>query len=113
MKNKFIKLSYLFIFLFVFVHFLKDITQDILKTVTPLDLLGNVNEDLSSFPKIVQQGFMAIGYGSFLAEIFLILSIPFVLAGKGGRKLKVAIWCVVIAMIVYFITATLLDPRFR
>ncbi len=100
------------IFVFVAVHFLKDITQDILKIPTILDLLGNANEDISSFPKAIQDIFVEIGYVSFLAEIFLIISIPFVLKKKQYIKLEKFVWVTIMMLAIYFVTAILLDPGY-
>jgi len=101
-----------FVFIFVVIHSLKDITQDILKIPTILDLLGNANEDISSFPKAMQNIFVEIGYVSFLAEIFLIISIPLVLKKKQYIKLEKIVWITIVLLVVYFITAILLDPRY-
>lgn len=100
------------IFIFVATYFLKDITQDILKIPTILDLLGNANEDLSSFPKIIQLVFVVIGYASFFVEIFLLIAIPLVLKNKKYIKLEKVVWIITTILVLYFITAILLDPRY-
>lgn len=101
-----------FIFVIIFIHFLKDITQDILKIATPLDLLGNVNEDLSKFPEFIRLAFSGIGYASFLMEIYLIVSIPLTLVSKKYQKLEKSIWVILGILVLYFTSAVLLDPRF-
>ena len=100
------------IFVFVATHFLKDITQDILKVPTILDLLGNANEDISSFPKAIQYIFIGMGYVSFLVEIFLIITIPLVLRKKEYVKLEKVVWVTILLLVVYFVTAILLDSRY-
>lgn len=96
----------------VAIHFLKDITQDILKISTILDLLGNANEDISSFPKVIQLVFVGIGYASFLVEIFLLVAIPLMLKSKKYIKLEKVIWATTIMLAIYFVTVIILDPRY-
>lgn len=96
----------------VFIHFFKDITQDILKISTPLDLFGDVKEDLSSFPAFFQKLFVLLGIGSFIAEIFLLTSIPIVIRRKTVTLLEKIIWVVLFLLFIYFLIAILLDPRF-
>lgn len=105
--------SLLVIFLVIFVHFLKDITQDILKVPTFLDLLGNVNEDLSVFPLIVRQIIIAFGLVSFVLEAFLIIAIPKVIKNKENSKLEKFVIASVLFLIIYFISVTLMDPRYH
>jgi hypothetical protein len=102
-----------FLYVFVLVHFLKDITQDILKLPTPLDLLGDAKEDLSLFPDFIQNIFILLGVGSFMAEAFLLISIPVVMKKKEITSLEKVILALVIALLLFFLTVTLLDPRFR
>lgn len=99
------------IFIFVFVHFLKDITQDIFKINTPLDLLGNVNEDLTVFPTLFQKLFYFFGYLSFVAELFLIVAIPLFLTHRLG-KWSFLIPVVLVLLVIYLISCVLLDPNF-
>jgi hypothetical protein len=100
------------IFVLVATHFLKDITQDILKIPTILDLLGNANEDISNFPKVMQLVFIGIGYASFFVEIFLLIAIPLVLMNKKYIKLEKIVWTTTAMLVVYFVTAIFLDPRY-
>lgn len=102
-----------FVFIFVLVHFLKDVTQDILKIPTPLDYLGDVKEDLSSFPVIAQNLFMLLGIGSFVAEAFILVAIPVVIRKKEIILLEKVVCIVLIALILFFLVATFLDPRFK
>src|SRR3989344_5503790 len=66
-----------FLYIFILVHFLKDITQDILKISTPLDLFGDVKEDISFLSKPLQIIFYyGLGGLSFVIEAFLLIAIP-------------------------------------
>lgn len=106
------KIVFWLIFVLVAAHFLKDITQDILKIPTFLDLMGDVNEDLSVLPGFLRQGFLILGYSSFLAELFLLAAIPFIILKKSSVRLEKIVWGCVIFLILYLLSATLLDPRF-
>ncbi|MFH0749441.1 MAG: hypothetical protein V1917_00825 [Candidatus Gottesmanbacteria bacterium] len=99
------------LYIFVLIHFLKDITQDILKIPTFLDLLGDVREDISSFPLVIQNIFTLLGYGSFVAEIFLLVSIPITLKKKEMSVLEKVVVAVVLFLLFFFMAAILLDPR--
>lgn len=115
MKQRIIKVrKYILIIIFGFtaIHFLKDITQDILNISTPLDALGDVKEDLSMFPGYLQGLFQFLGYASFIAEAFLLLSIPKIFYRKTVTQLEKAVYIVVAILLLYFLTAILLDPRF-
>ena len=102
-----------FLYVVVLIHFLKDITQDILKIPTHLDLLGDVKEDISMFPVFFQNLFISMGVGSFIAEVFLLVAIPVVIKRKGASLLGKTIFVVFLCLGAYFLAATLLDPRFR
>jgi len=110
--TKISRLTLIIVLLFVTLHFLKDITQDVLKIPTFLDLLGNVNEDISGFPRYIQLIFTGIGYTSFLVEIFLIISITFLLKGARNTNLEKSVWIAITSLIWYFVIVSLLDPRF-
>jgi len=101
-----------FVFIFILVHFLKDITQDILKIPTPLDYLGDVKEDLSSFPVLFQNIFMLFGVASFIAEAFLLVAIPVAIIRREITSLDRIIFLTFLALVAFFLLATLLDPRF-
>lgn len=111
--NKIWRKSLPFIFLIVLAHFLKDITQDILKVPTFLDLIGNVNEDLSVFPKFIGQIIIVLGYVSYVFEAFLIVSIPKVIKGKANTRLEKYVIVTLLFLAIYFITVILMDPRYR
>lgn len=102
------------LFIFVLIHFLKDLTQDILKISTPLDLFGDVREDLSFLPRPLQNIYLyGLGGLSIIAEVFLLITIPKVWKRKEFTKLDRWILIVVAFLMVFFITATILDPRFN
>ena len=56
-----------FLYIFILVHFLKDITQDILKISTPLDLFGDVKEDIS-FLSTTPDNFLLWSWRSFVCH---------------------------------------------
>ncbi len=94
------------------IHFLKDITQDILGIPTFLDMFGNIQEDLGALPYWVRLSIIGAGIGSFLAEIFLLVSIPIIKHRRETSTLEKWVVGVVIFMLVYFPLVILLDPRF-
>jgi hypothetical protein len=96
----------------VFIHFLKDITQDILQITTFLDWFGNIQEDLSGLPFLVRDFIIASGYLSFFGEIFLLVAIPIVKKRNSFSKLEAWIIGVLIFMLIYFPIVLFLDPRF-
>lgn len=89
-----------FFFIFFLIHFLKDITQDILVIRTPLDILGDVKEDLSFLPPISQKIYL---YGlrglSFITEAFILYTIPVVWKKKEARISMLEKW--LIAAVLY------------
>ncbi|MFH1841104.1 MAG: hypothetical protein ABH807_03045, partial [Candidatus Shapirobacteria bacterium] len=48
------------ILLFVSIHFLKDITQDVLRIPTFLDVFGDVKEDLSFLPDYLRMFYYSL-----------------------------------------------------
>jgi len=95
------------------IHFLKDITQDILGIPTFLDIFGNIQEGLSRLPYLGQVLIIGAGIGSFLSEIFLLISIPIIKHIKETSTLEKWVVGVVIFMLIYFPLVILLDPRFK
>jgi hypothetical protein len=72
-----------FLFIFILIHFLKDITQDILRISTPLDIFGDVKESISFLSKPVQLIFYyGLGGFSFVVEVFLLIAIPKIVRRK-------------------------------
>ncbi len=110
MRNKLLNFILLIIFTFFFIHFLKDITQDILKIKTPLDYLGNVNEDLSLFSPFIKNVFSVTAYLSFIGEALLIIVIPLHFFSK-KRSYLLTIWIISILIFIYFLIAIFLDPK--
>ncbi|HAI22526.1 TPA: hypothetical protein DCP77_00570 [Candidatus Collierbacteria bacterium] len=94
------------------IHFLKDITQDILRIPTIFDVFGNIQEDLSHLPYWIQLLIFSAGIGSVLAEIFLLISIPIIKHRRESSTLEKWVVGVVIFMLIYFPIVILLDPRF-
>ena len=76
-----------FIFILVLIHFVKDVTQDILRVSSVLDVFGNVKEDISYFPETLKKIYFWFSVSSFFAEIFLLVSIPIVMRRKNFSKL--------------------------
>src|SRR3990167_6058668 len=99
-----------FVFIIIFVHLLKDITQDILKIGTPLDLLGDAREDLTLWSRPFQMAYLyGLGGLSIIAEVFLLFSIPKVWKDTKFNKLDTYILAILVLLILFFITAILLD----
>ena len=88
MKNKLFRIwRFLLPFLFIFflIHFLKDITQDILRINTPLNIFGDIKENLSFLPSSLQNVYLyGLGGLSFIAEAFILYAIPTILKRKDG-----------------------------
>jgi hypothetical protein len=102
------------LFLFVIIHFLKDITQDILGIQTPLDIFGDVREDLSGLSTTSQNLYLyGLGGLSFLAEAFLLISIPIIWKRKTFSKLEKVVAIVTGLLILFFLVAIMLDPRYK
>jgi hypothetical protein len=99
-------------FLVVLVHLLKDITQDIFKIPTFLDFFGNVNEDLLVFSPLIRQVIAGFGFISFGVEVFLVVAIPKVIMNKKNSKLERYAVLALLFLVIYFISVTLMDPRF-
>jgi len=115
--NKLLKVWRFFLpilFLFVLIHFLKDITQDILRIKTPLDIFGDAKEDLSGLSTTAQNLYLyGLGGLSFLAEAFLLISIPVVWKRKTFPRLEKTIATVAGLLLLFFLVATILDPRYK
>ena len=101
------------IWVITLIHFLKDITQDILRIPTILDVFGNIQEELSHLPYWIQLLIYCAGIGSFLAEIFLLISIPIIKHRRETSTLEKWVIEVVLFMLIYFPLVILLDPRFK
>lgn len=97
---------------FVLIHFLKDITQDLLKISTPLDLLGDVKENFQGLPGWLQTVYLGIGISSLIAEIFILVSAPIMIRRRVFSNLERWVLIVLIALLAYFLMAVQLDPRY-
>jgi hypothetical protein len=107
------KTLFILLWVFVVIHFLKDITQDILRVSTFLDNFGDVIENLSWLPRWAQQVYL-YGFGgiSFIAEAILIYALPFAVFNKStAAKNRLTKYCI-IYLLTFFTIAILLDPRF-
>lgn len=103
-----------FLYIFLLIHFLKDITQDILKISTPLDLFGDVKEDISFLPKSLQLVFYyGLGGLSFVVEAFLLITIPKIIKRKQTTVLEKWVIGGVLFLVVFLAICFMLDPRFR
>lgn len=109
MKKTFLVL----LWFFITIHFLKDITQDILRIPTFLDTFGDIVENLSWLPRWGQQVYLyGLGGISFIAEVILIYTVPFVVFNKGSEtKYRLIKYCI-FYLLTFFAIAILLDPRF-
>ena len=102
-----------FIFIFVLIHFAKDITQDVLQVNTFLDVFGDAHEDLSFLPKPFPMIFTyGLGGLSLFVELFLLISIPIVLRRKKFSKLEKYVVICTIFLFSFVGLCILLDPRF-
>ena len=112
--NKIIKFFLIFIYIFILIHFLKDITQDILRLPSPLDMFGDIKEDISFLPPVLQHFFYyVLGGMSFMVEGFLLVAIPKVLLDINTDTLKKLVFMGIGYLLTFLITCTLLDPRFN
>lgn len=105
------KLSLYFLFIFFVLHFLKDITQDILHIATPLDSLGNINEDLSVLSPGMQTIFTGLAYFSYALEVILIVSISKALRTKKITQYDKIALGGTFMMGIIFILFALTDPH--
>ena len=104
---------FLFLLAFFLIHFSKDITQDLLHIPSPLDIFGDVQEDLSSLPRSIGNLITLANIGSFVGEAFLLFSIPIVLKRKRFSRLEFIVIVITVLMLAYFLLVLSLDPRFR
>ncbi len=70
------KWIFISIWLVMLIHFLKDITQDILGIATPLDKLGDIQENISRFPMWFEWFWHWAMVSTFIGEFILILLLP-------------------------------------
>ena len=101
------------IFIAVLIHFSKDITQDILHVASPLDLFGDIQEDISFLPNTLQL-FFYYGFGglSFISEGFLLITIPKIIIKQGNPILERWVYISLFYLVIFLLTCLLLDPRF-
>lgn len=90
---------------------MKDITQDILQVPTILDVFGNIRGDVSWLPSYLQWLVYGAGVGSFLAEMFLLITLPVIIKKNTTSLLVKWVIGVLFFMLVYFPVVIFLDPR--
>lgn len=102
------------IFIFVVIHFFKDITQDILKVASPLDFFGDVKEDISFLPRNFQLFFWyGLGGFSIIVEAFLLIAIPKVLKREKFITLEKRVVAGVLYLVIFLTVCIFLDPRYK
>jgi hypothetical protein len=107
------KTLFILLWVFITIHFFKDITQDILRVPTFLDTFGDVVENLSWLPIWGQQMYLyGLGGISFIAEVILIYTIPFAVFKKSTLTKNRLIKFCICYLLIFFLIAVLLDPRF-
>lgn len=103
-----------FLYIFIFIHFLKDITQDILRISTPLDIFGDVKEDISFLSKPLQLIFYyGLGGFSFIIEAFLLIAIPKIIRRRQITFLEKFVIGGILYLLVFLTACILLDPRYK
>ena len=107
------KLILIPVYVLVALHFVKDITQDILQIPTILDWLGNVNEDLSRLPETLVWFYHWAMVNTFFVELFLLIAIPKCWRSKRSSKLDLVILISLFYLLAMFSLATLLDPKYQ
>ncbi|MFA6007281.1 MAG: hypothetical protein WC784_01375 [Candidatus Shapirobacteria bacterium] len=100
-----------FLWIIIFIHFLKDITQDILQIPTFFDIFGNIQEDLSNLPNTIRLLIITSGVLSFFGEIFLLIAIPLIRKRKQISVIEKWIIGTTIFMLIYFLSVLFLDPK--
>ena len=105
------RISTVIIFLFVSVHFVKDITQDILGISTPLDFLGNINEDLTILSPWQRALYLPAIIGTFFIEAIIVFVILHSRFNPSTNKFHLITY-LFLYLVIMFITAFFLDPRF-
>ena len=77
-------------------------------------IFGDVKEDLSWLPTNIRSMYLyGLGGLSFLAEGFLLISIPFVWKRQSFLKLEKYIVMTTVFLLLFFIMAIMLDPKYR
>lgn len=98
------------IFIFVALHFFKDITQDLLGVPTVLDLMGDVNEDLSNFHPYALWVYHWFMVNTIILEVFLVVIIPKTWLRKNFAKVDLLTLFSVLYLFAALFVAYLLDP---
>ncbi|MEI7578674.1 MAG: hypothetical protein WCJ58_01385 [bacterium] len=98
-----------FLFIIILIHFLKDITQDILGIATPLDALGDIQENITQFPTWLAWLWYWAMVNTFFGEFILILLIPKYLFNTIGRTEKFLIVGLLVYIPIMFLCAYFLS----
>ena len=75
-------------------------------------MLGDIREDLSVLPSYIQSIFYLVGIASFTVEVYLLIVIPRVFRRVAVTLLEKSIYALVVLLLLYFLVAFSLDPRF-
>lgn len=75
-KSKHIKVLLSLVWVLAVVHFLKDLSQDLLGITTVLDNLGDIKEDISSFPLWLEHLYHWAMVNTVIGEVILVVLIP-------------------------------------
>lgn len=101
-----------FIYVYVLIHFAKDITQDILRISSPLDIFGDAKEDISFLPKFLQLVFYyGLGGFSFFTGGFLLIAIPKIIRLNKITKLEKWTIAGVLYLFIFLGVCIILDPN--
>lgn len=101
------------VFVFIVIHFMKDITQDLLGLPTVLDYFGDANEDLSNFHPYTTWVYHWFMVNTILLEIFLIIAIPKIWLRSIFSRIDIYAFLSIMYLTVAFFLAILLDPKLR
>ena len=103
------KIALVPVFIFVLIHLLKDITQDLLGIESVFDLLGNVNEDLSGFHPYALWLYHWFMVNTIILELYLLVAIPKTWFRKTFSKIDIISISSIFYLIIAFSIAYLLD----
>lgn len=108
-KGKAKNIILIVVFVILLIHFLKDVTQDILNVNSSLDRLGDIQEDISNFPTWLKWLYYWAMVNTFLWEAVLLALIPKKLWGKSKKNEDNIIIFGIIYIIIMFVIAFFLS----
>ncbi|MFA7300815.1 MAG: hypothetical protein WC069_00695 [Candidatus Shapirobacteria bacterium] len=97
------------LFVVTILHFIKDITQDILGVSTFLDKIGDINENISNFPVWLTWLYHWAMVNTFFMEGALLVTLPLDWKNKRFTKFSIINISMVLYIIALFIVAYLLQ----